>query len=537
MNDHGTKFMVNKQKYFMAIIFTQILLIVFWVSRQGSLYWDAYYTFENAHYVSASTSSNHYINSDSEFEMNKWIDSAYVKDTLYVDFDESVLADAPQESGKILLKKPYFWMLNMIEALLSSGHISRWPGVFLNIILFIIVQVLLYKSVRRLSKDANQALLAVSIYGFCGMALSMTTYVRFYVFSTMLLMAVVYLHICMWEDENARWYKLLLFEAISLLLIYWGMSITQLTLFFYASFIFIYNIALLIKKRYKEFALYVLPVGIGGLFYLVKYTDYMYILLNPQEAAGKLEGPALWVVESLLSITPVSLIDRLAHTFLYMGKYGFGYWPVFLLFILVIVAIVIKHKKITFIHSTMEWILFIEFIVFMLIATCLNFYVQTRYTSYIYPILAWLISAVLVSVVNDYGLKYAQILGTVLIGSILISTVSGKRVDFVFEQDREPLSRIEASGVKDVVVLQIDLYNRDAEIIYDVAHHTSDDARLLPVLEDDIEKMQGMYPDEFIMANISEYDKSDRFVKMGYEIEWKEETYFYSYYLMKKADS
>lgn len=528
--------MGDKQKYFIAIIFTQILLVVFWVSRQGSLYWDAYYTFENAHYVSASTTSNHYINSDSEFEMNKWIDAAYVKDTLYVDFDESVLADNPQESGKILLKKPYFWMLNMMEALFSSGNISRWPGVFLNIIFFIMVQLLLYKTVLRLSKDNNQALLAVSIYGFCGMAISMTTYVRFYVFSTMLLMAVVYLHICMWEDENRRWYKLLLFEVISLLLIYWGISITQLTLFFYVSFIFIYNIALLIKKRYKEFVLYVLPVGIGGLFYLVRFTDYLYILLNAQEASGKLEGPALWVVESFLSITPVSFIDRLAHTFLYMGKYGFGYWPVFILFILVILTTVIKNKKIVFIHSTMEWILFIEFIVFMLIATCLNFYVQTRYTSYIYPLLAWIISSILVSMADEYGLKCARIMGAVMIGSILISTVSGKRVDFVFEQDRETLSRIETSGVKDVVVLQIDLFNRDAEIIYDVAHHASNDARLLPVLDADIEKMQWMYPDEFIMANITEYDKSDKFVEMGYDIKWKEDTYFYSYYLMKKAD-
>ncbi len=531
---NNKKCLSKQQKIGIIVAFVQVLFVLFWVSRQGSLYWDTFYSFEKTHYITDTVYGNHYINDDKEYSINQWLGAGYVQYTLFVDRRESVFFAELPFLVKTFLKDPYFVLLNAVQAVFSPRQVSRWPGIWLNICSLVISQFALWNVVKKTTKDDNKALLAIIMYGFSGMAFSMASYVRFYSFSTMLLMVFVYLHVIMWDLRTGNWACSFLCELMALLCAYLSMRSTQLTLFFYSIFIVIYGTALLFQKQIMNFILYFLPMLCGGGIYLYKNAVYLDMLINPSEAVDTVIGPAKWVMDSYLSLAPSEFINRLAHTFLYMGKYGFGFWPVFLLFVIIFVYTMIKTNGKLF-YGTMEKVIFTTFVLFMVVATCFNFYVQTRYTSYIYPILALISASTLVAFINITNKSvYSKIIVGFIVASIVYSSVSGLRVDFVFAKDKEPLQNVRESGIEDVVAIQQDIHNLDAEIIYEAAYNLSADARIMPLMYTDIDEICPSLPDAILLVNRLDFDQTKEFERNGYEIEWQEETYCYRYCYMKR---
>lgn len=531
---NNKKCLSKQQRIGIIVAFVQVLFVLFWVSRQGSLYWDTFYSFEKTHYITDTVYGNHYINDDKEYSINQWLGAGYVQYTLFVDRRESVFFAELPFLVKTFLKDPYFVLLNAVQAVFSPRQVSRWPGIWLNICSLVISQFALWNVVKKITKDDNKALLAIIMYGFSGMAFSMASYVRFYSFSTMLLMLFVFFHVVLWEVRIENWFCRLLCELVALLCAYLSMRSTQLTLFFYSIFIVIYGTALLFQKQIKNFILYVLPMLCGGGTYIYKNAFYLDMLTNPSEAVDTVIGPARWVMDSYLSLSPSEFINRLAHTFLYMGKYGFGFWPVFLLFIIIFIYTMIKTNGKLF-YGTMEKVIFTTFVLFMVVATCFNFYVQTRYTSYIYPILALISASTLVAFINITNKSvYSKIIVGFIVASIVYSSVSGLRVDFVFAKDKEPLQNVRESGIEDVVAIQQDIHNLDAEIIYEAAYNLSADARIMPLMYTDIDEICPSLPDAILLVNRLDFDQTKEFERNGYEIEWQEETYCYRYCYMKR---
>ena len=298
--------------------------------------------------------------------------------------------------------------------------------------------------------------------------------------------------------------------------------------------IIIYGIALLSHRHITKFILYFFPMLCGGGIYIYKNSYYLDMLFDPSETIDVAIGPAIWMLDSYLSLNPIAFINRLAHTFLYMGKYGFGFWPVFLLFVIIFVYTMIKTKG-KLLSGTMEKVILSSFALFMVVATCFNFYVQTRYTSYIYPILALISASTLVAFINITNKSvYSKIIVGFIIASIVYSSVSGLRVDFVFSQDKEPLQHVRESGIEDVVAIQQDIHNLDAEIIYEAAYNLSADARIMPLMYTDIDEICPSLPDAILLVNRLDFDQTKEFERNGYEIEWQEETYCYRYCYMKR---
>lgn len=526
---------IKYNRLVVILVAIQILLIIFWVSRQGSLYWDAYYTLERAHYVASSNGGPRYINDDPGYTLNEWMDSEYVRDTLYVDYDESVFKDSPQYVLNKLIKEPYFVLLNAVEAVFSPGKLSKWPGVGLNIVFFIITQFVLWKMVKRMSGSEKTAILTIVLYGFSGMAFSMATYVRFYVFATMLLALFVYLHVIMWGLQSSKWYFVIGCELLSLICAYFSMSIAQLTLFFFAIYIFLYNIALLVKHNYLKFALYFGPVLCGSIYYLAVNTDYLTMLFNPTEAFKYVPGPALWVLDSYMTLTPMTLLDRAAHMFLYMGKYGFGFWPVFLLFCIIAVTLMARIGMKKLFSSAIEWVTFISFVLFMIVSACLRLYVQTRYTSYVYPLLAWIVAFFLLRLVEiSRRAFYTKLLAVIIVMAVIFSSVSGLRIDCIFSQDRAAIDRIRNSGIRDVVVIQQNVHNYDAETMYDATANIPENSRMMPLYYKDLNSISEELPDEILLINRKGIEIVDDFDRQGYNLEWQEITYCYVYSYMKR---
>lgn len=519
------------------IVLLQLFLILLWASRQGSLYWDVYYTMENTHYLSESTPGSHYINRDQDFEEGRWYDTDWVVDTLRVDYEESLFADDPEYIIKSILRTPYFSILNMTESLLSPGRFSRWPSVLVNAVFFTLTQLLLWKLVYRLEHNEMIAMLTILMYGSSGMAFSMATYARFYMFTTLLIVLYTYIHVRMWEFGDKDWLKALGLEIITFVLAYWSIENAQLSLFFFVIFISVYNATLLINRRFRMFAIYAIPVGLGGGLYLVYGSNYWFLITHVSEAFNEhlTTGPTLWVLDSILTLSPFSFIERLAHMYLLIGRFAFGCWPVLLMFCIGTLYLVIRERGIVFLRSHIEWVICISTLAFILVAGGLRFYVETRYSSGVFPFIAWMTALVLVELHRRYDGIWMRVGTAVILLSIIAFTVSGIRIDSVYSEDKPLIDRLHEPDIRDVVIMQQDQYNIDAEIIYAVSVNVHKAARFMAIKADDMRNVMNDLPDEFLLASRVENEMIDELSDIGYTVIWTGSTYCDHYYYLSRG--
>ena len=205
----------KEQIAIIIVIAVQFIFMLYWGIQKSGYYVDEFFTFDNAHYISASTPARIKLY-DAEFlTYDKWHKISDLKSTLSVKREESLFSDSLGYNIKMWLTgQPYMVLLNYVQAIFFEGKLSKWSAVSMNILLFLLNQLLLYRLAVGIAKDKTAAALAVAIYGFSGMAASMTVYVRFYMLVTLWMTLYTYLHWIMWQEENIK--KNLLWEFLCL---------------------------------------------------------------------------------------------------------------------------------------------------------------------------------------------------------------------------------------------------------------------------------------------------------------------------------
>lgn len=88
----------------------------------------------------------------------------------------------------------YYWSLHSICSLMPNAF-SKWSGLGLNILFFLIALVFIYKISLMLLDDSDLVYLPVILYGFSPMALETITFIRMYMLITMLAVVLMYIHL------------------------------------------------------------------------------------------------------------------------------------------------------------------------------------------------------------------------------------------------------------------------------------------------------------------------------------------------------
>ena len=525
---------IKKGIYITIVI--QALLIILLYTRQGSFYyWDMFYSFRTINYASASTPNSHNIVSDPKFEEHKWLDTSFARDILTVDYEDSVLCDPLPVVLKNICKQPYWIIMNIVEAIFTPGEISGWPGIMFNVIFFILTQVTLFKMVYRLSSDYERALVALLIYGFCGMTMSIATYVRFYVFSCFLCVAFTYLHVLIWDVEYKKWYRIFILEMMALVCAWWSVNISQFSLFYVTFFIIFFAIALLACKKYKEFLIYFMPMLLGGGLFLSTQPTYVEMLLNPAKAYANIPeySSARWVLEMLLTLTPKTFAERALHEILLIGKYGFGYWPVLFLLLGLLVFYLLRQKNFDLFKCPMEWVMFGTMTGFIIVATALRFYTEARYSTQVFPLIAWFAATILISlkkIFDNRRIVYCFVV--VVVGAIVISVISGQRVVYVSSAGQDIVEFIEDKKVQNTVITYWGDSGPSYDIIYQTISLLDDSSKFL--VAETYEAIEEDLPNELLYVTRDINDYVDDFVNKGYVIEWKSEASVYTFYYLCK---
>ena len=157
----------------------------------------------------------------------------------------------------------YYWLFHLVSCL-TPGVFSKWTGLGLDIFLYLLTLLALYRLVLRLLGSRDCAVAAVILYGLSGLGLSTMLMIRMYVLISLLTVLLALWITRLMQEERRIWYPLIG------LTIFLGL-LSQYYFVFYAFFVCAATVFwLAAKKRWRSLVAFSLSAFAGvGLLLLV----------------------------------------------------------------------------------------------------------------------------------------------------------------------------------------------------------------------------------------------------------------------------
>lgn len=224
----------------LALVIICSVCLLFCTRKEGMFIDEIYsYGLANSYYAPYVTN----------LKMGNMIDKVFTRDEL-VDY-LAVMDDDWFAAGSVYYNQTmdvhpplYYWLLNFASSL-CVGHFSMWIGLILNLIIYVITLILLYKLGLLLFDSRLNAVSAVLLYGLSTIGLSTMLMIRMYMLLTLFTVLLAYL-----IAHLMRTKRLWLCPAIGVT-VFCGLM-TQYYYVFYAFFVCgAYVIYALVKKEWR----------------------------------------------------------------------------------------------------------------------------------------------------------------------------------------------------------------------------------------------------------------------------------------------
>ena len=158
----------------------------------------------------------------------------------------------------------YYWLFHLASCL-TPGVFSKWTGLILDLVLYFLTLIALYRLCLRLFGSRAAALASLLLYGLSGLGLATMLMIRMYVLITLFSVLLALWITRLMEDGRLRW------SILAGLTIFLGLM-TQYYFVFYAFFVcaaFVFYAA--VKKRWKDLGLFALCAFAGVGLLLVAF--------------------------------------------------------------------------------------------------------------------------------------------------------------------------------------------------------------------------------------------------------------------------
>ena len=173
----------------------------------------------------------------------------------------------------------YYWLFNIASSF-AKGSFSKWTGLALDYVIYMLSLLVLYALVRKLRGSRENAAAAAVLYGLSLMGLSTMLMIRMYVLLALLTLCLAYLVACMMEDFRPR------YAILSGLCLFAGMM-TQYYFVFYAFFLCgCYVLFCLFRKDWRALRWFVPCALIGALSLLVFFPAALDHLFSGKLVSG-----------------------------------------------------------------------------------------------------------------------------------------------------------------------------------------------------------------------------------------------------------
>lgn len=181
--------------------------ILFWCEKKEGFHGDEIYSY---HFVSAVEYPS--INADrpETSYLNTWHTAEYYSDYFEISAAEAFDLSGVWESIKEDVHPPiYYLLLELICSMLFIDNFTKWSGLILNIIFFVLTICMLYLLAKKVT-DSSGGMLVCIAYGFSVGAINTIVFIRMYMVLTLATVCICYIHAKLWEylvENNIDYYK------------------------------------------------------------------------------------------------------------------------------------------------------------------------------------------------------------------------------------------------------------------------------------------------------------------------------------------
>ncbi len=385
---------------------------------------------------------------DNEDFYQQWHTSAYYEDYLVVNEDELWDAKPVYENQKNDVHPPFYYLLLRISAMFSVNHFSKWTGLILNIVIFVIATIFVYLIANQLFKNRIYSLLVCAVNGFTLLSLESAIYIRMYELSNLNILIITYLHLKMRKEKQIKCKKLCLL-AIALVI---G-GLTHYYYFIYTLVIYMLFTYQCIKtKNYQNLIRYQIAILCAASIYLLIFPYAIEHILFSYRGVGYGNGS-----ENLLQNVQTYLVI--------LSK---GITNHFIGIMLVAVYLLCKNKKKngTKVKKEILWLMIPTMVYFMIVAQN-SPYTEMRYVIPIYSVT----TISLIYLIKTYLRKFWDnkstlfLLEMIFIVMLYSPRITGQKLEFTYEKYHDVVTTIQEKNIPIIYVFNKH-HNRFLDDIY-----------------------------------------------------------------------
>lgn len=426
--ENRTTHSISKNTYLVLIIIIHVFIILIVAGKKQEYHIDEIYSYIISNSYDADRISN------ADWMWGSWISGSDFNDFISV-----------QESERFSYKTVYFntstdchpplfyWLLHTVCSFFPN-QFSKWFGIGINIICFIITEVFLYLVSREVISSKVWRFFPVIVYGMSPFAIETCTFIRMYMLLTMFAMIFIYAHMLLFQ-KGFSWKRFF----IIWLTIYLG-SLTQyyfLIMCFWG--VLIYALILLRKKEIKQMLIYGIGASISVGLMLITFP---YAIIQAtgsstnnvgNEVARNLLNFKLWIKMS------ISLSKQLMASVTYYRPLS----VIIALFLLISVVgkmILFLHQKKRNFNERTIWIAMLSILTILAITFIGGEFVYLRYIYFIIPIIYVVVISMFENMGNNLG-KFKTSIAVFGIGllsvSMLLGTIENRSPYLFFDSANE----------------------------------------------------------------------------------------------------
>ena len=235
------------------LLFLNVGMVIYYYNLKTSFHVDELFSYGHANssngaYLVDGLNSGLRKKRVETYLTNRWFDGQIFHDYLTVQSEEQFNYKHIFKNLEVGVHPPLFYILLHTICSFTPDIFSKWQGAILNILLWVILLIMLYKLSSRFFKDKYLALLPVVFYAFSQIGFNTVLYIRGYLLQTLWAICLIYEAIILLQEKttsNKRWLLIFLYPLLSML--------THYNSIVYSTIIgIVIGLGLLFQKRYKD---------------------------------------------------------------------------------------------------------------------------------------------------------------------------------------------------------------------------------------------------------------------------------------------
>ena len=402
--------MRNRKKEFIIITIVLILQSIIFLTvgmNKSYIHMDEAYSLGLASYDKVEIQDNQ------DF-YNNWHSKEYYEDYLIVNENEVGKYEQVYENQKNDVHPPLYYLFLRIFMGFNKNSFSMWPGIILNIIIFLFITVFMYLILQKIfnnqTNSKEKAIILSFISSITMSSLTNVIYIRMYALSSLNILITTYLHLKLLDTKKANIENLILIGISALI----G-SLTHYYYLFYLAMLYIlFAIKYIKEKNYKTLINYTLTMSIAGIVSLLIFPYSIQHMFFGYRGQG--------FISNLLNIP--QFLNNIKDYLIKINTFVFNKLLFTILIIMALIAVILLIKKRKILKEKNKYMMYIILptLFYFLLVSIASPWIELRYVMPICSLIFVIVLYYSYNIISNlFDEKKSNIIICILLIVILVS--------------------------------------------------------------------------------------------------------------------